>query len=431
LYVLARAGILTFPTSKKKHKKNYTSTLLLPILYTGEHSVSLLIPKYLNTMYLSEILIRVLNSSEINVQNVTHLIERWELAEATIGDNRGWFPLSDLTYIESENAWAHNDDACECGHCSEYVLSENTREVHRINSRGNRFEQTWCETCEDRDSFYCGSCDRTFSDDDSRENIHGDLVCSQCYVEEEEEEEEQEEDASLLPSYHNARRPYSPFDLQTQRVYSVELEIESLQRNALLTYLTANPIERTVWESDGSLQHDKGVEFLVCFQQDPERLKVVISQLVDAAKKYQSTSWANTRCGCHVNSNKPRNLWTSSRVMKLLWLVRQFKTTLQTIAGRGENTYFCNWENLPSLRSWSLGYCEKKTCIRVGCDRIEWRMFRGTLNKARLGLYVDVVQLLENYALKYSIHELRKQHLDIAGRLETLTNIARSNGARI
>jgi hypothetical protein len=381
--------------------------------------------------YLSEILISVLNARETTSRDVSHLVQRWELAEATIGQNRGWHLMSDLSYIESENAWAHVDEVCECEHCSESVLSDSTREVHRINMRGNRVEQTWCETCEDRDSFYCRACDRTFSDDDSRETIHGDLVCSQCYSEEEErEEEEQEDDAALLPSYHNARRPYSPFDLQTQRVYSVELEIESLQRNALLIHLTANPIERTVWESDGSLQEGKGVEFLVCFQQDPERLKSVLSQLVDATKKFQATSWANTRCGCHINSNKPRNLWTSSRVMKLLWLVRQFKTTLQTISGRDSNHY-CSWNNLPSLRSWSLGYCEKYTCVRVGCDRIEWRMFRGTLNKARLNLYIDVVRLLEDYALTHSIHELRERHHEIAINLHALTETAKKNGARI
>jgi len=378
-------------------------------------------------MYLSDILISVLNARETTSKDVSHLLERWEIAEATIGDNRGWYPIADLTYIERESAWSHSDEACECEHCSEYVLSESTREVHLINIRGNRFQQNWCAYCEDSHSFYCNECSRTFSDDDSRETTHGDFVCSQCYVE---EEEEQEEEAGLLPSYHNARRPYSPFDLQKERVYSVELEIESLQRNALLAYLTANPIERTVWESDGSLERDKGVEFLVCFQQDPEKLKSVLSQLVDVAKRFQSTSWVNTRCGCHINSNKPRNLWTSSKVMKLLWLVRQFKTTLQAIAGRDASDY-ASWNNLPALRSWSLGYCEKYTCVRVGCDRIEWRMFRGTLNKARLGLYVDVVRLLEDYALTHSIHELRKRHLEIAGCLEALTEVAKKNGAKL
>jgi hypothetical protein len=58
-------------------------------------------------------------------------------------------------------------------------------------------------------------------------------------------------------------------------------------------------------------------------------------------------------------------------------------------------------------------------------------MFRGTLNKARLSLYVDVVKCLEDFALTYSIHELRKKHLEIAGCLEALTNTARGNGARI
>jgi len=382
-------------------------------------------------MLLSEILIRVLNSNEVNVQNVSHLIERWELGEATIGDHRGWFALTDLCYIERESAYCHSDDACACERCSDYVLANETREVFLLNSRGHRFEQTWCSNCEDSHSFFCDECNHTFSDNESRETSSGELVCSNCYVEEEEEQEvEQEEDASLLPAYHNAKRPPSPFNSHTERIYSVELEVESLQRNALLKYLTENPIERTVWESDGSLQYGKGVEFLVCFQQDTEKLKAVLSQLVDVAKKFQSTSWTNTRCGCHINSNKPRSLWTSSKVMKLLWLVRQFKTTLQTIAGRDASTY-ANWNNLPSLRSWSLGYCEKYTCVRVGCDRVEWRMFRGTLNKARLALYVDVVRLLEDYALTHSIHELKERHHEIAINLHALTENAKKNGARI
>jgi len=379
-------------------------------------------------MYLSTILLNVLNRGLQTSCDVSHLIDRWEIAEATIGDNRGWYLTSDLSYIESERAYCHNDDACKCDHCSEYVLSENLGDVHSFNSRGNRIQMDWCESCRDSDSFYCGGCSETFSDHDAHESAAGNLLCTSCH-EAEAEADEEEQDCNL-PSYHNARRPYSPFDLQTQRVYSVELELESKQRNALLNHLASNPIERTVWESDGSLNSDDGVEFLVCFQSDTRQLKSVLSQLVDVAKKYHSTSWANTRCGCHINSNKARNVWTSSKVMKLLWLVRQFKTTLQTIAGRDANHY-ASWNNLPSLRSWSLGYCEKYTCVRVGCDRIEWRMFRGTLNKARLSLYVDVVKCLEDFALTYSIHELRKKHLEIAGCLEALTNTARGNGARI
>jgi hypothetical protein len=407
-------------------KKSLTFSLLLPILSMGEHVAFPATPKTKqNTMHLSELLIRVLNAHETTSRDVSHLIERWELAEATVGHRHGWFAISDLSYIEGEGGFAHIDESCECERCSEFVLSQTITDVNRINSRGNRFQEVWCSACEDSHSFYCRACDRTFSDDLSRETIHGDLVCSNCF-----EEEEEEDNASLLPSYHNARRPYSPFDLQKEKVYSVELEVESSQRNALLKHLMENPIERTVWESDGSLEHDKGVEFLICFQQDTEKLKSVLSQLVDVAKKFQSTSWVNTRCGCHINSNKPRNLWTASKVMKLLWLVRQFKTTLQTISGRDSNHY-CSWNNLPSLRSWSLGYCEKYTCVRVGCDRIEWRMFRGTLNKARLNLYIDVVRLLEDYALKYSIHELRERHHEIAISLHALTEIAKKNGAKL
>ena len=382
-------------------------------------------------MYLSTILLNVLNNGLITSCDVSRLIDRWEIAEATIGDNRGWHPMSNLSYIERQNAWCHNDDACGCDHCSEYVLLDNLSDVYTFNSRGNRISYDWCESCRDSDSFYCGGCSETFSDRDARETEDGNILCTSCHeITGGSEEDDDDQDEPNLPSYHNARRPYSPYDLQTERVYSVELEVESKQRGALLNHLEANPIERTVWEGDGSLNCEEGVEFLVCFQNDTEKLKSVLSQLVDVAKKHQSTSWANTRCGCHVNSNKARSLWTSSRVMKLLWLVRQFKTTLQAISGRDTNHY-ASWNNLPSLRSWSLGYCEKYTCVRIGCDRIEWRMFRGTLNKARLGLYVDVVKCLEDFALAYGIHELRKKHLEIAGCLEALTETARSNGARI
>lgn len=380
--------------------------------------------------YLSDILISVLNNGLQISCDVSRLIDRWEIAEATIGDNAGWYLMSDLSYIERHNAWCHNDDACECDNCSEYVLSYSLGDVYTLNSRGNRIAYDWCQSCRDSNSFFCDGCSETFSDRDAHEARDGNLLCTSCHEAEAEAEEEEESEDVHLPSYHNARRPYSPFDLQTQRVYSVELEIESKQRNTLLTYLTSHPIERTVWESDGSLDSSNGVEFLVCFQSDTGKLKSVLSQLVDVAKKHDSTSWVNTRCGCHINSNKARNLWTSSKVMKLLWLVRQFKTTLQTISGREANHY-ASWNNLPSLRSWSLGYCEKYTCVRVGCDRIEWRMFRGTLNKARLGLYIDVVRCLEDFALTYSIHELRKRHLEIAASLETLTESARGNGAKI
>jgi len=80
---------------------------------------------------------------------------------------------------------------------------------------------------------------------------------------------------------------------------------------------------------------------------------------------------------------------------------------------------------------WSKGYCDKYTCVRVGSDRFEWRMFKGTLNPARLECYVRTVRLLEDYALSFNIGSLIKLHSAINIGLTLLAQDANDGGAKI
>lgn len=369
---------------------------------------------------LSHFLTSALNQSAINPSRVDHLIDRWELALCDIGETRGWFDADDTVYLSQRRGTAHVDDTVSCDNCCNSELVQYSYGIQTRNAYGRTIEALYCESCRDDETFFCGNCNATWSND-CAENVDDEYYCTECAS-------EIESNSDDVPSYHSASRPRCPFDKTTERIYSLELELESSDRSGLVCSLSDRNLERVIWERDGSLDEENGLEVIFCYQRDVDKLNQLVGSVVDLAVKHASRSWSTNRCGIHINSNRCK-VWTPSAVMRLLWLVKRHSETLKAISGR--SVHYASWDRLPKLMDWQNGYCDKYTCVRVGRDRLEWRMFKGTLNKARIDCYLQTVKLLEDFALSKNIGELMRSNEIIKNRLITLANAANSEGAKI
>jgi hypothetical protein len=93
--------------------------------------------------------------------------------------------------------------------------------------------------------------------------------------------------------------------------------------------------------------------------------------------------------------------------MRLLYIVHACKSLLIRISGR-ESTQWATFVPCGTLKDMSRGAGGKYRALRVGWDRFEWRMFKGTLNPKRIKLYCDTVKHLEALACSdIPAHHLR------------------------
>ena len=213
-------------------------------------------------------------------------------------------------------------------------------------------------------------------------------------------------------------------------IYSAELEIEASDRDGLvsaLRTLASNQSPRWLgWERDGSLNENTGVELLVSMLPSLDALRGALQSLAPIVRKHGGTSWDNGRCGLHINSNCLH--WSKLRKTRLLYLVHKLRPLLEEISGR-KNAHWCIWPDMAMVRPrydslwtrgalsrWANGELGKYLCVRMDSQRIEWRMFRGTLRASRIALYCATVGYLE----EMSQEPIHKRIPEITHGLKTL-----------
>jgi hypothetical protein len=304
-----------------------------------------------------------------------------------------WVPSLQAYFPEHETirhgaTFYHVDDATSCERCEELTMDPSGVNVR--NNRGRLTVEQWCSICQGDNSFYCCGCDERWEDDECH-SYNGDSYCGECH---------DNLDCNEIPCYHSAHR----WDVQDNNVplYSMELELESDERNNLIEHLNHLSYPRVSWEMDGSLDREKGLEILIQLRGSTDELSNDACNLLSSIKKkgFSLSSWDNKRCGIHINSNRTP-AWNKRNTMRLLYAVRMAQESLVKISGR-DGAQWASWDTRGhSLNRQADGSLGKYTMIRVGCDRFEWRMFRGTLNQKRIALYCQTVKEFEQLALSY------------------------------
>ena len=344
-------------------------------------------------------------NSELRVNNQTaikRITERWD--RVVYLTNRYEYALAEDAICIDES-WYHADDvsACEC--CQEYTLSP--CQVYVRGRPGRLITEIWCDDCQGENSFYCTGCDERLADE-MEQTYEGESYCEECYENLERDE---------VPSYHCAKRWIVSND--SIPLYSFELELESDERGELIQHLELLAYPKVSWEMDGSLDRSKGLEILIQLRESTDKLAADVSNLVSNIKKrnLSLSSWNNKKCGAHLNSNRSSK-WTLKAIMRLLYCVQSAKESLVRISGR-ESDQWASWTTRGyTLRERAKGALGKYTMLRIGSDRFEWRMFRGTLNEKRLTLYCETVKQFEALALSnVSPLKLKQAAIELGNKL--------------
>lgn len=307
-----------------------------------------------------------------------------------VPDHSAYYAQKDTVRINGVHF--HANDVATCEHCSE-GCSERYDVRCRAQHSHNLVSEAWCSDCRGEDAFACADCGDFFASAEQG-GLGETSYCQNCY----------DTVAERVPCYHAARRWTPP----CASCYSVELELEAEERGNLVKLLEIKRLEKVSWEKDVSLSDAKGLEILIQLRANLALLSSDACEIVRAikGKGLGLRSWDGENCGLHLNSST--HGWTVRHLMRLVWIVRSCKDALVSISGRESDQWASFAHNGYSLKDEADCKTKKYRALRIGPDRMEWRMFRGTLSEKRIRLYCDTVAALEALAQSdIPAHDLR------------------------
>lgn len=333
--------------------------------------------------------------------------DRWEIVYSeSIGrygnpEREGW------TYVERQDDWFRENDCELCAACSECDTSSEMYGV-MIFSRGREIEQRWCGSCGSAETQLCGACEERVRADDLIETGCGDYYCPPCHREH--EERLNDEDAGKIREYQSVTRPYAPLNAPA---WSMELEMEFPDSSACSAFaIEARNLENwrgtpLILERDGSLSRDKGVECVLSCYQSTEDLLADVHAVQACAKKHKAIAWdlpkiRNADAGLHISTNRIQ--WTRRALCRLGFILTVCDIALERAAGR--RTHYADYPprapfgTMPqgNLASFARGSRGKYCAVNVRESRLEWRIFRATLNPERIAKNLSLVNSLEALA---------------------------------
>jgi len=348
-------------------------------------------------MLLSEILCNALNNGLDTTDAAISLADRWELVflehAPRSGYRCGWIALNEAILIQG--TWYHASDTFECDCCAELEHNQQEHSVYSLAFGHSVRQRAFCESCYTDYSFCCESCNNSYHTNLCHADRDGQSFCGDCHNEQSNDDNKEH---PMLFAYGQASEPSNPYGWQLP-LYSAELEMESAEdsRNELVAALHNAGLQRLTTEKDGSLDDDMGVECQLSFFGSLDELAHELDILATCAQAQGAKSWdapSAPNVGLHISSNC-RQGWTPKQRTRLAYHVRACKSELISIAGRD-----VHYGAFPQgkLSEWVKGNVGKFVAVRFGWDRIEWRLFRGTLNRKRLALYCATVELFEHHA---------------------------------
>jgi len=302
--------------------------------------------------------------------------------------------------LDRNDAWEDpdGDPACESCRDRRYTLCSGCGDwIHLDHTNVSEYGDVFCRDCYGERYISCESCGCEISTDD----VCDDGLCSGCY----------ESQNNGIHSYSYKPRPvfFKCPGEKTNRFFGVELEIENVDGGDEHKEALCGLEHFIYYKHDGSL--DAGFEVVThpftwkWMQKNRDRLDPIFN-----LKKYGYRSWNTDTCGMHVHVTKRSisNL-TLYRLLKLFtnhpswilavsrrtrsnldnWAAIEFDSPLSSIARR---------KNDSGNRHRAINLCPE--------DTIEFRIFRGTLNKESFMANLEFVHTVLEYCEQASYKDV-------------------------
>ncbi len=340
--------------------------------------------------------------------------------------------------------------ACACGH---EVFERLTKTVTTEDD-----EVLWCSKCTDRSAFYCGDCGTLYSnrDHESHSTAENGDVCGPCFEEysvcdrcneayvhgricddyswrcdscasdyedeisaDDEDDEDDDDTCSNGLDGNYRKNPASLFGFlgeTSDRLYmGVELETECDRgtRQKCYNHIDAAIGHFTIMKEDGSLHN--GLEIVSA----PATLEHHRSAWDKLLLKLPSglSSWSSGRCGIHIHVS--RSALTALDIGKLCKFVnfKGNRQLIESVAGR-YNAEYCNVTDLErsydsgapttlSIEEMARRCSSKYNALNTSpSETIEFRLFRGTLNKAALMKNIEFVHAACKYVRQVKVDDI-------------------------
>lgn len=340
--------------------------------------------------------------------------ERWNLEYSEYERRWGNPERECWAYVERREDWVPESETVACEQCSDIEEATDCTRALSWGSRPYSYNPRtlfFCETCYNRHTFVCESCDERVCEDDLHE-IRGNFYCPPCAAE---HHDEDEDDGGEIAEYHSTSRP-NPYGIgiRGNDAYSIELELElpdADTRDSFIAKAKALPykgLNSPIFERDGSLDRAKGVECIFSLYTDKEALLHDIELLQSLAREMKGIAWDlpkhGREAGIHISTNRIENGWSKRNLARLGFILTVCREELAKAAGRV--SHFAPYPTRKTiedmqwrpLMNFANGHLGKYCAVNVREERLEWRIFRSTLNRERLRLNLNLVCELENLA---------------------------------
>lgn len=277
------------------------------------------------------------------------------------------------SYIQSREGYAAAEDCFECeGNGDEYL---------RID--GEDFDDGWYSNeWLNNNTSRCCECGRRVRDED----MCGDY-CESC------DEDRENSDGVRDYSDRSADRMKPERDIDLK--FGIELEVEAKRGRADSISAFGFPDKYCVYKEDGSLGCG-GFE-IVTRPDCPSVHKRIFNEiLAKPAVRDTTNSWKSGRCGIHIHvSRAPLGKLWLGRILVLVNSV-SMSTIVRTVAGRYNETY--SNVSAKQLTDGGRNGRNRYDAVNTSGDKtIEFRIFRGTLNRESFLKNVEFVEAVLAY----------------------------------
>lgn len=281
-----------------------------------------------------------------------------------------------------------------CYECEFFVKSDSFVDVFSNHSS----DSLYCECCEDCAvrSYYWSDCRDRFERHDESD-----------FYDDDDEYDDDDDHLYGISDYHENRdRITDGVDWDDNRILGLEIETYVENLDCIPDSLK---LCKVVAERDGSLDHHHGVEFIFA----PATLDQLtptcdIAKWAEYHRKNKTKGWnAGTGYGMHISINA-KGL-SDLHVGKILHFVNGNRTFCERIAGRAQNdSYFEYGCNSLAVDSKSLDY-KYRAAAKRSKTRIEIRIFRSSLNFARIRRNFEFVDAIREFTRLNSYKNLNPQ----------------------
>lgn len=278
-----------------------------------------------------------------------------------------------------DGEWYPSDEVSCCDSCNEYVRNDDI-----VYGPG---DTPLCDSCHADSCTCCDRCGDSEWDDETTESDDGEILCRDCA---------DPPRPQLIAGYGDRSANRMPPESKDKLLFGVELEVEARDGDsyAAATFIR-NHLKQdySVLKTDGSLGPG-GIEIVT----RPDSVEVHRRKwepLFAADPAQILKSWTTGRCGMHVHvSRRPLSQLQLGKMLCFLNEPANEKFIIK-VAGRRSDRWSRIYKKKvtdiwsPAERYVALNLCNERT--------VEFRIFRGTLNKVTFFKNIEFCQALVEF----------------------------------